>query len=58
LINLGQRSKIRSCYQMPVIKIDQISENRAVALWKITETLEGLLSVRPLSEYDYKLYER
>ncbi|MEL7003714.1 MAG: 4'-phosphopantetheinyl transferase superfamily protein [Bacteroidota bacterium] len=43
---------------MPLIKIDQINKNRAVALWNITESLEQLLAMRALSKYDRELYNK
>lgn len=43
---------------MPVIKIDQINENRSVAIWKITESLDKLLSLRSLGNYDHVYYDQ
>ncbi len=43
---------------MPIIKIEEINPNRSVAIWKITESLEELLSVRTLSDYDRTLFDK
>lgn len=41
---------------MPLVKIEEINANRAIALWVISESVEELIEQRALNEYDKSLF--